>query len=673
MNGWSIDVLYPSYEFTTSTTIIKSDRILISDGLNKKLHEAHPAPNPNSSMSTCYKSFPRTNCLMGYSLDEAILLYRKLFYSTFEIEPTTCDVDSLLDHIGKWTLNSTPVIIDDGGAFQTKHLHLIQYAFPQAIIYSIDTLYEELNLLVCNIDQDETKWCFIPVFPGTGKFNQSELIECIRKELEGSLSLWNGIEITEVKFFSIINHLQIYDPYSEILGLKQLNFIDTIEKCEMIPCSVFMAYNSFSDDTPSIIWLKSKGLIHRIDTKIEMGYTRCGCCRPLSKPGEVTITTSSNDNIWVDARTNLNHLNSILTEKIQIASLPYMRLEKWLGNYMISEMLDGKLSEKLKDYDFHDPLENLFWIADRFFPSVNCLNISSFIARNGIEALTSSNIQQLIEEHVDGFLINDNIDVYKYPRNFVKECLQEILGPITNIHIHIDSYEALFYSYQTVRQLKHEDPYLQIEFSLAENINDKPYQPAIVLMFECNQTYVLVYAELNPFLEYLTKCTSLADIQTTVESSVAFAYPLSHGQRVKWHQNLSFVYVVAQQYSTIKQTQDRLVALGLQDINFISKKFDYFNFDQPLTCYTNQAIICFELHSDPYRDHENLPTNSNLLNQWIYNKDTSKSTGPIVTLYPNISNYTIYRYAAVSMRTTVGSVYNLVYDNVSVLFQWRNP
>ena len=60
--------------------------------------------------------------------------------------------------------------------------------------------------------------------------------------MKGSTSLWNGIKISELKFFSKIDHVNIYDPYSEVLELKKINFIDTTEKCEIIPCSVFMSY-----------------------------------------------------------------------------------------------------------------------------------------------------------------------------------------------------------------------------------------------------------------------------------------------------------------------------------------------------------------------------------------------------------------------------------------------
>ncbi|CAF5153224.1 unnamed protein product, partial [Rotaria magnacalcarata] len=182
---------------------------------------------------------------MDYTLHEAILLYCQLFHSTLEIQPRECDNNCLLDYIDKWTLNSTPVIIDYRGGFPTKHLYSIQLAFPQAGIYSIDILYEELDLVICNINGDETKWRIIPVRHRIGKQDQQELIECLRQELEGTLSTWNVIKISEVSFHSKIENLFEYDPYSELLELKKINFIDSTEKCEVIPCCVFMVYNTY--------------------------------------------------------------------------------------------------------------------------------------------------------------------------------------------------------------------------------------------------------------------------------------------------------------------------------------------------------------------------------------------------------------------------------------------
>ncbi|CAF1225261.1 unnamed protein product, partial [Didymodactylos carnosus] len=197
-------------------------------------------------------------------------------------------------------------------------------------------------------------------------------------------------------------------------------------------------------------------------------------------------------------------------------------------------------------------------------------------------------------------------------------------------------------------------------------------QSAVILAFECNRNYVLVFAKLDKFLEHINNCTSLEDIQAKVESSVTFAYAVSCGQDVKWHRNLSFVYVAAFQDSVINQIEARLLGAGLKDINFISKKMKQVNFDEPRQCHTNDAIICFKFDRHLGSFHRVLPLRLELLDQWIFNEDTSTFTGPIVTLCPNISTYTIDRYSRLTVRTDVGSVYNLLCDSISILFQWRD-
>ena len=130
MGQYSIPILYPSNTFSTSTVVFESDCVPISQDLNEKIGKALPCPIPNLAMSVVCKSCPKIVCTMDYSLDDAILQYRKLFYSVDERSPKGCIIDDLLDHIERWTLNSTPVIIDYGGGFTTEHLHLIQCAFP---------------------------------------------------------------------------------------------------------------------------------------------------------------------------------------------------------------------------------------------------------------------------------------------------------------------------------------------------------------------------------------------------------------------------------------------------------------------------------------------------------------------------------------------------------------
>ncbi|CAF1180893.1 unnamed protein product [Didymodactylos carnosus] len=177
----------------------------------------------------------------------------------------------------------------------------------------------------------------------------------------------------------------------------------------------------------------------------------------------------------------------------------------------------------LKIFDFSRFIKvvtELFSLERGSFSVVECLNLSSFISQNSIEAVTCSNVRQLTEDHVGGFWKNDGTSTQKYPKKFIKECLRELLGPVTNLHIYIDSCEALLYSFEFVRQLKDEDPNLHTELSFNEEVKHPPYQSAVILAFECNRNYVLVFAKLDEFREHMNNCTSLEDIQAKVESSV---------------------------------------------------------------------------------------------------------------------------------------------------------
>ena len=674
MEQFSIPILYPSNTCLTSTIVVENDCVPISQDLNKKLEKALPCPLTGNAMSVVYKSCPQVVCIMDYSLDDAILLYRELFYSVDERSPDGCIIDDLLDHIDKWPLDLPPVIIDYGGGFTTKHLHLIQYAFPQSMIYSVDLLYEELDLLVCNINKDETKWCFIPVFPRTGEFNQDELIEHLRRELEGSTSVWNGIQIAELNFFSKINHLNIYDPYSEILELKKINFIDATEKCEIIPCSVFMSYlTGFCNR--NLMYLKPEGLYNPRYTKLDIGDPDWGTRRVPTFIDRIygkTTTINNGNTKWNHVHTSFEELKSILSNKTTILISPRIPFGSWVNTDMISEHLDEQLSRNITKRNFVDPLAKSFGIKGKVLSSIKCLNLNPFVAQNGIEFLTSSNIRKITEQHLGGFWKNDEISEEKYPKNFVKDCLHELLGSMINLHVHIDSYRSLFYSFEFVRQLKHEDPNLHIQFSLSSKLANQSYQSVAILALECNQNYVLVYAKLDDFLEGIAKCTSPEDAQQLIESSAAFTFDMSRGQHVKWHKNLSFIYAAAYQDLFFNQVKDRLLVLGLQDINFVSKQINYFKFDEVQHCSTNLAVICFQFHSYPSWSYRKFPVKSEEVDRWIFNKDTGQFTGPILTLYPNTSAYTINERIHVTTRTDVGSVYSLLCDDISVLFQWRN-
>ncbi|CAF4222240.1 unnamed protein product [Rotaria sp. Silwood2] len=684
----TVQVLCSSDKFKESAADIKTDIFSISADLAKKLEKAHPLRNPSTIMPMCYETFPRVICMMNYTMEEAMYFYRQLFYSTFEKTPSGCDLNKLLDQIDQSISKPMPVIVDYGGSFETEHLHLIQCAFPHAEVYSIDILYEDLDLLVCNINNDERKWCIIPVFSSTKESDQRKLIQCLRQELEGTSSVWNGINISQLKFCVKIDNLQVYDSYTELLELKKIHFIDTIEKCQIIPCSIFMAYNTFSA-TPNLDLLMSNGLVDPIHTTIDMDYARG---KPISysysafyNHRETRTTTTNSNKKWDNVHAKLAQLRSIVGEKPSISySLPKTSELNWLGTNMSAKLLGGKFSENISKNNQDDPMAHQFGLAADFhssllnerssyLSSIDCINLSSLIVKHNIKAVTPSIVRQFIEQHHGGFWKKDDInisDMQNYPKNFVKECLQELLGSVTNLHIHIDSNKVLQYSFDFVRQLKYENPSFHIEMSFADQLVNEICQSVIVLAFECNQNYVLVYAELDYFLKYISECTSPQEIQSNVESSVAFTYALHHGQPIKWHQNLSFVYIAAHENVVIRQVEDRLLSRGLKDLNFISKKLKYLDTSQPPQYCKNQAIICFNFSS--HYDYQHIPISYNQLDQWIFDVDKGKFTGPFITLYPNISKYLISTYSHYTPESNVGCVYNLICDNVAILMQWRS-
>lgn len=130
--------------------------------------------------------------------------------------------------------------------------------------------------------------------------------------------------------------------------------------------------------------------------------------------------------------------------------------------------------------------------------------------------------------------------------------------------------------------------------------------------------------------------------------------------------------MAAYQDLLVNQLKDRLLVLGLQDINFDSKKIEYFKSDEAQQCSTNQAVIYFQFCSFSSYSYWKFPLKLEQVDQLVFNKDTCQFTGPILTLYPNISKYAINEPIHVTTRTDVVSVYSLVCDNISVLFQWRN-
>ncbi|UJR24484.1 hypothetical protein I4U23_005859 [Adineta vaga] len=678
----SVLILYPSPESLSSTDEIETDEILISADVSEKLYKLHPLPNPTMVVIP-RDTFPKIACLIGYTLDDAILLYRQLFYSTWEISPPGFDTDKLskiLDYIDKWSLNSVPVIVDYGGSFETKHLHSIQYAFPQAVIYSVDTLYATLDLLILQINQDATKWCIIPVFNSTSEVDQLELVECLCQELIGKSSISTNIQIDHLELFKKIYDLRIYDPYSEILSFKNIYFVDSLEKCSIVPCSIFMAYNTY-DATPTHKSLLSLDLIDPTHTRVDMCNDNGGLYysrKHFSQAQSAKPTTCNlcNRTKWDNISAKLSEIDLILPIKPNVYPLPRTDKINWLGTSDITKFLCGK--RYVWNSNYIDSMAHLFRIKKtQFLQHVDCLNLSSLLTENHIENVTAPIVQQFIEQHVNDFWKNNdqNNDILqKCPKTFLKECLHELLGPINNLRIYIECDEDIVYSSELIRQMKHEDSNLHIEYSYNEYMETKTttiYESAIILVFESNQNYVLVFGELERFFKYISTCTSLKEICQRIESSVAFVDQLGNEQNVKWHQNLSFVYVAAHQESLIQQTEDSLLKLGLKDINFISKKLKYLDYDElSQQSSTNQAVICFNYSSSPELDCQSIPWNR--LDQWIFDKDKCKFTGPIISMYPKVSTHLNLEYPQDQQHTHVGYAYSLLCDQILILIQWRN-
>ena len=107
-------------------------------------------------------------------------------------------------------------------------------------------------------------------------------------------------------------------------------------------------------------------------------------------------------------------------------------------------------------------------------------------------------------------------------------------------------------------------------------------------------------------------------------------------------------------------------------MNFISKKIEHFDLNGPQQRHMNRAMICFQFQLSPNDVYKTLTSNIDLLEQWIYNEETSEFTEPIITLYPNISTYTKDHYSTSPMGIPIANVYNLLNNKISVHFQWRS-
>ncbi|CAF1497527.1 unnamed protein product [Adineta ricciae] len=618
-------------------------------------------------MARYSETYPRVIFMFDYTLDEAILLYRKLFYSIFEKIPSQCDTNKLLDQIDGSTSKFLDVIVDYGSAFETEHLNLIRCAFPHSMIYSIDTLYEDLDLLIYKLDNNERKWCIIPVFSSTNESDRLQLIELLHQEIEQLLSFWYGMNVSKFEFDHKINQLQTYDPYTEIVDLGKIHFIDTIDKCEIKPCSLFMAYNTHHAN-PNVDSLILNGLIQRNYTTIDIVYCRsCNYSYVQKKP------QLSNNRNWDNVYSQLAHLKSIIGERPKLVlSLPETNKLRWLTNDMIAQLLNGNLRSSCTTNQ-NDPITNYFGLTIHFYSFIftrsifkdyiDCIYLNSFLNKDNF---TSSMIQQCIEQHI-GYPWKKRI----LPNNFVKECLYEILGPITNLHIHIDSNNAFKYSLELIHQLKTENSTVEIEISFDdEKLTEEIYEPVVILTFECNENYVLLYLELNCFIQYISTCQSLEEIQIKIQSSVQFSFSLSQGQSIKWHENLSFIYSTAYEDKYFEEIRKNILSKGLKDLIFITKKLSIHERKQP-QYHKNQAIIFFDFSTYNYQ-YEMIPKEYDKFDQWIWDEDKLRFTGPFITLYPNISSYQLSYYPQQHPRTNVAGIYNLLCNNILIMYQWRS-
>ena len=307
--------------------------------------------------------------------------------------------------------------------------------------------------------------------------------------------------------------------------------------------------------------------------------------------------------------------------------------------------------------------------------SIDCINLNSFMKNENLSNITTSIVQQCIEHHIGGVwkdeAFNTNAMQTDYSRRFNEKYLHDIVGPVTNLHIHVDSEQALQYSFDFVRQLKIENPTVQIEMSCNGNIGEQVYQSVIILAFECNQNYVLIYVNFDSFLQYISTCASPEDVQTKVESSVIFGYALSRGQPIKWHRNLSFIYIAAYQEAIIQRIKANIRSRGLQDLVLKTKQLPFLDDFGPPQYRKNQAIICFDFSSSG-DGFQSFPSSSQQLNQWVFDQDREVFTGPYITLFPNVSKYPVSSYPKYTMHSDVAGFYYLLCDNVLVLFQWRS-
>ncbi|CAF1171512.1 unnamed protein product [Rotaria magnacalcarata] len=704
-----VKLLWSSDTTKQSAMTSYQDKFYISAELQRRLENAHRLRFHMLVTSICYRTDPTIVCMMNHSMDDALLLYRQLFYCTFEAQPEYCPTTQMLAYIAQSPLISMPVIVDFGGAFETEHLHRIACAFPNAEIYSVDVLYQDLDLLLCNINNDESKWCIIPVFDSTPESEQYDLINCLRHELRGNPSVWKGITITELNFVMKVNRLQVYDPYAEVAGLKNIHFVDSLDKCDIKPCLIFMAFQTYQS-TPSEDYLVRNGFLQPslsafisnsgVDFERSMSafITNSGVDfeRSLSetfiKNWGIPFTTSVykkicggshkefyaivNDNHmnFNYADTALAQLTSIVGERKQVHDLiPHTSIREWADRNEVLRILNEQFNPYLKSIGdirgtdiFHRQRCSLWSYNSN---TIDFIDLDLLIVEHNFETLTATVVQQFIEEHLSSLWKDpksDHGENSTFATKFTTECLEELFGTITNLHVHIDSKDVLQQSIEFIEQLKLKNPTFHIEFSIVDSIQP-PIGSEIILVFECNENYILTHTDVNAFLKYIVDCSSLQEIQTKLAESVCFSYIISRGQPIIWRHDLSSVYSTSTDLS-IRQIEDALMSHGLKDIKVVIKRLRYLNNYELPKYRKNQAIIQF---SKSFVDISKLPKAHGELQQWMHDQEECKLTGPFITIFPNESKNPIDYYPKESPKSKVGYAYCQVCESKLVLYQWK--
>ncbi|UJR20093.1 hypothetical protein I4U23_023227 [Adineta vaga] len=92
---------------------------------------------------------------------------------------------------------------------------------------------------------------------------------------------------------------------------------------------------------------------------------------------------------------------------------------------------------------------------------IDCINLTSFLSKNNVISITPLIIQQRIEQYTSDYC-----------------------RLITNVHIHIYSNQTCQHAFEFIRQLKNDNPTIQVQISLDDELIRKAWQSVVVLTYE---------------------------------------------------------------------------------------------------------------------------------------------------------------------------------------------